>query len=78
MGSVALGRVMQMAEAWPEYLQEELAAIAAEMDAGLHGRVYRATPEELAAIDEGIRAANAGEFATQAEMDALFDKYRPA
>ena len=44
----ALKEVMQRAETWPEAAQEELADIALEIEAGLKGRVYRATSEELA------------------------------
>jgi predicted transcriptional regulator len=32
-------------------------------------------PETLAAINEGLEQAERGEFATEAEMDALFRRY---
>jgi hypothetical protein len=44
-------------ETWPEEAQAELAEIALEIDAGLAGGVYRATPKELAGIDRGLRVS---------------------
>lgn len=40
--------------------------------------VYHATPEELAGIDRGLDDARAGRFAADAEVAAVFAKYRPA
>ena len=37
---------------------------------------YRATKEELEGIDRGLRAADEGRFATAAEVEAVFAKYR--
>ena len=37
---------------------------------------YRATKAELAAIDRGLREAQAGKFASEAEVEAVFAKYR--
>jgi predicted transcriptional regulator len=39
---------------------------------------YRATPEELAGIDRGLKAAREGRFATDEQIEALFKKHRPA
>ena len=66
-----LGRV----ENWPPGIQDELAQIALEMDAGILRGEYHATAEELAAIDEGVRAADEGRFATDAEVDAVFAQF---
>jgi hypothetical protein len=52
-----LKEVMQRVEAWPEEAQADLAQIALEIDAGLGGGTYHATPEELAGIDRGLKAA---------------------
>jgi predicted transcriptional regulator len=68
----ALDRV----EAWPREAQEELASIALEMDAGLAGGIYQATPEELDGIDRGLEAARDGRFATDGQVEAVFAKYR--
>ena len=67
----ALDRVIS----WPPEDQEELAQVALEIEARRHG-VYHATPEELAAIDEALAAVSRGEIATDAEVEAVFAKYR--
>ena len=59
-----LGRVA----AWPEDRQHELAELALEIEAELAGAEYEATPDELAAIDEGL----AGEAASEEEVKAAF------
>ncbi len=76
MTAKALKEAMQRVEAWPEEAQEELAEIALEIDAGLKGRAYRATPEELAGIDRGLKAAREGRFATNEDIAAVFAKHR--
>jgi hypothetical protein len=42
---------------WPEDRQQELAEVALEIEAELAGAEYDATPDELAAIDEGVSSA---------------------
>jgi plasmid stabilization system protein ParE len=74
MTAKILKDVLERVETWPQEAQEELAAIALEMDAGLGGGVYHATPEELAAIDE----ADFIGVATKEEIEAAFAKFRGA
>ena len=62
---------------WPEDDQDELAQIALEIEARRHG-LYRATPEELRAIDEAIAAEARGEIASEEEVEAVFAKHRRA
>ena len=69
---------MQRVESWPEAAQEELAEIALEIDARVSGGQYRATPEELAGIDRGLKAAHEGRFATDEQVEAVFAKHRRA
>jgi predicted transcriptional regulator len=38
---------------------------------------YHATPEELAGIRRGLKAAREGRFATDDEIERLFEKHRP-
>jgi hypothetical protein len=78
MTSKALKEAIRRAETWPEAAQEELAEIAFEIDAELKGGVYRATPEELAGIDRGLKAAREGRIATDQEVEAVFAKRRGA
>jgi predicted transcriptional regulator len=71
-----LKEAMQRAESWPQEAQEELAEIALGIDARLKGSKYSATPEELAGIDRGLKAAREGRFVTDAEVEAVFAKHR--
>jgi predicted transcriptional regulator len=68
---------MQKIESWPEEAQEELAAIAREMDEGLRGGIYHASKEELAGIDRGLKAAREGRFAKDEDVEAALSKRRP-
>lgn len=72
---VNLKNVLQLAEGWSKQDQEELAQIAVEIELRRRGP-YRATPEELKAIDEGVAAADRGEFAGEEEVAALLAKFR--
>ena len=76
MTAKALKDVLERGAAWPEEAQRELAAIALEIDAGLSGGAYHATPDELHGIDRGLKAAREGRFASDAEVDAVFAKHR--
>jgi hypothetical protein len=78
MTTKALEEAIRRAETWPAEAQEQLAEIAFEIDAELKGGVYHATPEELAGIDRGIKAAREGRFATDQEVEAVLAKHRPA
>jgi len=46
-----------------------------EIETRRHG-VYQATADELRAIDEAIAAVGRGEVATDAEVEAVFAKFR--
>jgi hypothetical protein len=59
---------------WPQERQRELAEIALEMEAGMTGGKYHATPEELEAIDQGLL----GDAASEAEVEAAFATFRRA
>jgi len=66
--------VLERVPTWPEDRQQELAEIALEIEAELAGAEYEATPDELAAIDEGL----SGEAASEEEVDAAFASFRKA
>ncbi len=78
MTAKVLKEVLERVETWPEEAQVELAEIAREIDAGLKGGTYRATPEELAGIDRGLKAAREGRFATDEQVEAVLAKHRRA
>ena len=73
-----LSEVLERVEAWPEDAQDRLAEIAVEIEAGLSGAVYEPTAEELTGIDRGLRDAEQGRFATDAEVEAVLAKLRHA
>jgi hypothetical protein len=70
-----LKEIMQRAEKWSENDQQELALLAGQSEVRRQG-YYLATAEELKALDEALEAAKRGDFATDAEVEALFAKYR--
>jgi hypothetical protein len=70
--------LVQRAEHWPEQAQEELAQLGAEIEEDLRGGDYEATREELRAIDEAIGEIERGDVATEAEVRAVFAKFRTA
>jgi predicted transcriptional regulator len=62
---------------WPERAQDELVAIAHEIESELQGD-YIATQDELDAIDAAMASIDAGEAATDEEVEAAFAKFRKA
>jgi hypothetical protein len=66
--------VLERVPTLPEDRQQELAEVALEIEAELAGTGYQATPDELAAIDEGL----AGEPASDEEVKAAFAQFRKA
>ncbi len=76
MKTKQLTEVLERVETWPAQAQDQLAEIAREIDAGLKDISYEPTGEELAGIDRGLRDADQGRFATDAEVEALFAKFR--
>jgi hypothetical protein len=66
-------KLLEQVESWPQEDQEELAEYAREIAARRSG-VYRATPEELQAIDEAERSG----VATDEEVEAAFRTFRRA
>jgi hypothetical protein len=76
MKTKKLTEVLERVEAWPPHVQNELAEFALELDAGLKDGEYQPTPDELAGIDRGLRAAAEGRFATDPQVEAAFVKFR--
>ena len=66
MKSKELTALLERVETWPEAAQQDLSGAC------------HATPEELKAIDEGVAAADRGEFATDEEVEAVLAKFRTA
>ena len=62
---------------WPQDDQDELAAIAAEIEARRTG-VYRLSDDERAAVRKGMDAARRGDFAPDHEMEEFYQLHRKA
>ena len=76
MKTKKLTEVLERIEAWPPHVQNELAEFALELDAEFREGVYQPTPDELAGIDRGLRAAAEGRFASDQQVEAAFAKFR--
>jgi hypothetical protein len=66
-------KLLEQAASWPQEDQDELAEYARDIEARRSG-LYRATPEELEAIDEADRSG----VATDEEVEAAFRTFRRA
>lgn len=65
-------------QTWPEAAQDELVAIADQIESELQGGDYLATRQELQTIDAALASMDAGETASDAEIDAAFAKFGSA
>jgi hypothetical protein len=70
--------LLERVQAWPEEAQDELVAVANQIESELQGRDYLATREELRIIDAAMASIDGGEVATEAEIKAAFSKFRSA
>jgi hypothetical protein len=70
--------IVRRADTWPDAAQQELADLAAEIDAELNAGVYSASAEELTGIDRGLSDADQARFASDAQVEAVFAKHRKA
>lgn len=72
-------RLMEQALAtvrsWPDAQQNEAAEILLALDR-LGPAAYQATEEELQAIDEALAQIERDEFASDAEVEAAFARFR--
>jgi hypothetical protein len=62
---------------WPARQQDEAAEILVALDR-LGARPYPASDDELLAIDEGLAQIEAGDYATDAEVEAASRQARRA
>src|SRR5450432_1068626 len=78
MTTTDLKNLLQRVETWPEEAQDELIAVAKQIESELQGRDYFATREELQIIDDAIASIDGGEVATDLEIKTAFAKFRSA
>jgi hypothetical protein len=69
--SPAIKELLQHVASWPQEDQDELAEVARDIEARRIG-VYRATAEELKALDEADRSG----IASEQDVEAAFRSFR--
>lgn len=75
MTKADLDAVLDRVKTWPPERQEEAMHVLLEMEAEANG-VYELSEEELAEIEEGMAEIRRGEYASDEEVAALFNRYR--
>ena len=78
MTATDLKKLLERILTWPEEAQDELVAVANQIESELQGRDYLATREELQIIDAAMAAIDGGEVAADVEIEAAFAKFRSA
>ncbi len=73
----ALKDVLARAEFWPASAQDDLVKAALIIEQNQNDD-FEFTAEDWKIIDERLAGAARGEFATDAEMESLYAKYRLA
>jgi hypothetical protein len=73
-----LKQLLERVRTWPEEAQDELVAVANQIESELKSQDYVATQDELRVIDAAIASIDSGEVATDAEIKAAFAKFRSA
>jgi predicted transcriptional regulator len=69
-----LKQLLPEIEAWPAEDQEALVEAARRIEAGRAG-VHVMSPDESAAVDEGLAELERGEFAPEEEIASLWARY---
>jgi hypothetical protein len=77
MAATDLKTLLERVQTWPEEAQDELIAVASQIESELEGRDYLATQQELKIIDAAMASIDAGEVATDVEIEKAFAKFRP-
>jgi len=70
-----LGDVLERAKDWPEALQEELIEVSLAIESQMEG-THQLTAKEEVALQEGIKAADEGRFATKDEVQRALSEFR--
>lgn len=74
MGKEEIQSLLERVETWPADKQLAFYHLLHWLDRRDDGPEL--TPEQNAELDEALAAADRGEFASEDEMRAVFDKYR--
>ena len=73
-----LKNLLDRVQTWPEEAQDELVAVANQIESELRSSDYLASQDELRVVDAAMASIDAGEAATDAEIKAVFAKFRSA
>ncbi|MGQ0681454.1 hypothetical protein [Bradyrhizobium sp.] len=76
MTDADLKELLKRVQTWPEAAQDELVSLANQIESELQGNDYVATQEELQVIDEAMASIDAGEVASDHEIEAAFGRFR--
>ena len=77
MTETDLQNLLARVRTWPEEAQSGLVAVANQFESELKGD-YLAPHDELEAIDAAMASVDAGESASDLEIEAAFAKFRKA
>lgn len=75
MAKPEIEAVFERVRTWPEHRQQDVVNVLLEMERQGIDRCELSAEEE-ADLDVALQEADRGEFATDEEVAALFDKYR--
>jgi hypothetical protein len=68
-------KALASVRSWPARQQDEAAEILLALDR-LGAAPYHASDDELQALDEALAQIEAGEYATDAEVEAAYSRFR--
>jgi predicted transcriptional regulator len=75
MTKTDIDAVLDRVKTWPPERQEDAVAMLLELEAA-SSEAYQLSEDELAEIEEGMAEIRRGEFASDEEVAALFDRKR--
>jgi hypothetical protein len=67
--------LLERVQTWPEEAQNELVSVVNQIESELQGDGYVASREELQIIDAAMASIDAGEVASDREIEAAFAKF---
>jgi len=75
MSKEKIDTVLERVRSWPEQRQEEAVRMLEAMERSGTG-VYRLSPEERASVLEGLAEAERGEFVSEEDLQAFWNRHQ--
>lgn len=75
MAKEKIDTVLERVRSWPEQRQEEAVRMLEAMERSGTG-VYRLSPEERASVLEGLAEAERGEFVSEEDLQAFWNRHQ--